>query len=175
MVLSRIVALTSGQRCQTLVALDIANMKQTEQCYVFNLEEHAKQNRPGNVFSSFCVRKYNQDNLCPYRALESYLHKTSVACGTTTSKLFTSYIKPHKAIGTHTIGHWIKQLLQDSGIDTTIFKAHSTCAASVSKVSNSLTTDTILKHVGWKSDCVFRKFYHKPIVTSHLSQEAVLQ
>ncbi len=61
-------ALTSEQRCQTLVASDIANMKQTEQCYVFNLEEHAKKNRPGNVFSSFCVRKYNQHNLCPYRA-----------------------------------------------------------------------------------------------------------
>ena len=168
-------ALTSGQRCQTLVASDIANMKQMEQCYVFNLEEHAKQNRPGNVFSSFCVRKYNQDNLCPYRALESYLDKTSVLCGTTTSKLFVSYIKPHKAIGTHTFGRWIEQLLQDSGIDTTTFKAHSTRAASVSKVSNSLTTDTILKHVGWKCDCVFRKFYHKPIVTSHLFQEAVLQ
>ena len=111
----------------------------------------------------------------PLSGLESYLDKTSALCGTTTSKLFFSYIKPHKAIGTHTFGRWIKQLLQDSGIDTSIFKAHSTRAASVGKVSNSLTTDTILKHVGWKSDCVFRKFYRKPIVTSHLFQETVLQ
>ena len=92
-----------------------------------------------------------------------------------TTKLFISYVKPHKAVGTNTIGRWLKQLLHDSGIDTTIFKAHSTRAASVSKVSHSLPTDTILRHVGWKSDCVFRKFYNKRIVTSNLFQEAVLQ
>ena len=48
--------LTSGQRCQT-AALDIANMKKTEQYYLFGLEEHTKQNRPGNMFSNFCVRR----------------------------------------------------------------------------------------------------------------------
>ena len=95
--------------------------------------------------------------------------------GTTTTKLFIFYVKPHKAVGTHTIGCWIKQLLQESGIDTTIFKANSTRTASVSKVSHSLPTDTILRHVGWESDCVLRKFYNKPIVTSNLFQEAVLQ
>ena len=170
-----LLALTLGQRCQTLAALDIANMKKTAQYYLFGLEEHTKQNRPGNMFSNFCVRRYDHDNLSPYQALETYLERTSVLRGTTTTKLFISYVKPHKAVGTHTIGRWIKQLLQESGIDTTIFKAHSTRAASVSKVSHSLPTDTILKHVGWKSDCVFRKFYNKPIVTSNLFQEAVLQ
>ena len=127
------------------------------------------------MFSNFCVRRFDHDNLCPYQALETYLERTSVLRGTTTTKLFISYVKPHKAVGTHTIGRWIKQLLQGSGIDTTItiFKAHSTRAASVSKVSHSLPTDTM--HVGWKSDCVFRKFYNKPIVTTNLFQEAVLQ
>jgi len=170
-----LLALTSGQRCQTLAALNISNMKKTEPYYLFGLEEHAKQNRPGNVLSSFCVRKYDHANLCPYQALQHYLERTSMLHGTTTTKLFISYVKPHKAIGTHTLGRWIKQLLRDSGIDTTIFKAHSTRAASVSKVSHSLPTDTILQQVGWTSDCVFRKFYNKPIVTANLFQEAVLQ
>ena len=150
-------------------------MNQTEQYYLFGLEEHAKQNRPGNVLSSFCVRKYDHANLCPYLTLQHYLARTSILQGTTTTKLFISYVQPHKAVGTHTIGRWIKQLLQDSGIDTTIFKAHSTRAASVSKVSHSLPTDTILRHVGWTSECVFRKFYNKPIVTTSLFQQAVLQ
>ena len=170
-----LLALTSSQRCQTLAALDIANMKKTEQYYLFCLEKHTKQNRPGNLFSTFCVRRYDHDNLCPYQTLEAYVERTSVLRGTTTIKLFISYVKPHKAVGTQTIGRWIKQLLQESGIDTTVFKAHSTRAASVSKVSHSLPTDTILNHVGWKSDCVCRKFYNKPIVTSNLFQEAVLQ
>ena len=150
-------------------------MKKTEQYYLFGLEEHTKQNRPGNMFSNFCVRRYDHDNLCPYQTLKTYLERTSVLRGTTTTKLFISYVKSHKAVGTHTIGRWIKQLLQENRIDTTIFKAHSTRTVSVSKVSRSLPTDAILKHVGWKSDCVFRKFYNKPIVTSNLFQEAVLQ
>ena len=170
-----LLALTSGQRCQTLAALNISNMKKTEQYYLFGLEEHAKQNRPGNVLSSFCVRKYDHANLCPYLTLQHYLERTSILRGTTTTKLFISYVKPLKAVGTRTIGRWIKQLLQDSGIDTTIFKAHSTRAASVIKVSHSSPTDTILRHVGWTSDCVFRKFYNKPIVTASLLQQAVLQ
>ena len=170
-----LLALTSGQRCQTLAALNISNMRKTEQYYLFGLEERAKQNRPGNILSCFCVRKYDHANLCPYLMLQHYLERISILHGTTTTKLFISYVKLHHAVGTHTIGHRIKQLLQDSGIDTTIFYAHSTRAASVSKVSHSLPTDTILQHVGWKSDCVFRKFYNKPIVTANLFQQAVLQ
>ena len=103
-----LLALTSGQRCQTLAALDIANMKKTERYYLFGLEEHTKQNRPGSMFSNFCVRRYGHDNLCPYQALETYLERTSVLRGATTTKLFLSYVRPHKAVGNHTIGRWMK-------------------------------------------------------------------
>ena len=82
--------------------------------------KHAKPNRSGNVLSSFRVQKYDHANLCPHQTLQHYLERTSMLRGTTTTKLFISYVKPHKAVCTHTIGCWIKQLLQDSGIDTTI-------------------------------------------------------
>ena len=52
-----LLALTSGQRCQTLASLDISSMKKTQQHYIFNLEEHAKQNCPGHVLSTFCVNR----------------------------------------------------------------------------------------------------------------------
>ena len=45
-----LVALTSGQRCQTLAALDIANMKKTEQHYLFGLEEHTSKIVQGICF-----------------------------------------------------------------------------------------------------------------------------
>ena len=109
--LVKLLALTSRQRCQTLAALNISNMRKTEQYYLFGLEEHAKQNRPDNVLSSFCVRKYDHANLCPYLTLQHYLGRTSILRGTTTTKLFISYVKPYQAVGTYTIGRWIKQLL----------------------------------------------------------------
>ena len=86
-------------------------MRKTEQYYLFGLEEHAKQNRPDNVLSSFCARKYDHANLYSYLTLQHYLGRTSILRGTTTTKLFISYVKPYQAVGTHTIGRWIKQLL----------------------------------------------------------------
>ena len=105
-------------------------MKKTEQYY---LEEHAIQNRASNVLISFCVRKYDHANLDPYLTIQHKLERTSMIRGTATTKLFISYVKLHKAVSTHTFGRWAKQLFQDNGIDTTILKAQSTRAASVSK------------------------------------------
>ncbi len=170
-----LLALTSGQRCQTLTYLDILSMKETPDYYVFQLTEHIKQNRPGNVFSTFHVGKYHQEELCVYHTLKSYLYRTAPLRGGTSTRLLISYVKPHGAVTTNTLSRWIKQVLTSSGIDTSIFKAHSTRSASVSKVSNFLPVDVILKHVGWSSDCVFRKHYNKPIVDNNMFQNAVLQ
>ena len=165
-----LLALMSGQWCQTFTCLDTTAMKKTDDYYVFHLTYHVKQNRPGNVVSLFYVRRYQQE-LCVYKTLETYLDRTSsLQSG---SKLIASYVKPYYPVGTSTIGHWIRQLLL-SGIDTTIF-AHSTRAASVSKVSNVVPVDTILKRVGWSSNSVFWKFYNKPIVDNNVFQSAVLQ
>jgi hypothetical protein len=170
-----LLALTSGQRCQTLTYLDIQSMKETPDYYVFQLTEHIKQNRPGNVFSTFHVGKYHQEELCVYHTLKSYLYRTAPLRGGTSTRLLISYVKPHGAVTTNTLSRWIKQVLTSSGIDTSIFKARSTQSASVSKVSNFLPVDVILKHVGWSSDCVFRKHYNKPIVDNNMFQNAMLQ
>ena len=53
-----LLALTSGQRCQTLKFLDIISIKKTQDYYIFHLNEHIKQSKRGNVFSTFYVRKY---------------------------------------------------------------------------------------------------------------------
>ena len=92
----------------------------------------------------------------------------------TTTKLLISCVKPHRAITSNTISRWIKQVLTLSGIDATIFKARSTRAASVSKASQFLPVDAIHKHVGWSSDCVFRKCYHKPALDGDAYQTVVL-
>ena len=62
-----LLALTSGQRCQTFTCLDITAMKKTDDYYVFHLPDHVIQNRPGNVVSTFYVRRYQQEELCVYK------------------------------------------------------------------------------------------------------------
>ena len=93
----------------------------------------------------------------------------------TVTQILISYVKPYGAISTNTVSRWIKTVLTSSGIDTTIFKAHSTRAATVSKVSSILPIDVILKHVGWSSDCVFQKYYNKPVINDNDFQTAVLK
>ena len=50
-----LLALTTGQRRQVLVSLDTQTMTKTNEYYVFHLNDHVKQNRPGYVFSTVFV------------------------------------------------------------------------------------------------------------------------
>ena len=168
-----LLALTTGQRCQTLASLDTQAMTKTDEQFVFHLTVHMKQNRPGNVFSTVYVRRYPQAELCVYRTLDYYLDRTSKLRSST--QLLVSTVKPHNGVTASTVSRWIKTLLSLSGVDTTTFKAHSTRVAVASKASASLPTDVILKHVGWASDCVFRKYYDKPIRNDDLFASTVLQ
>ena len=43
-----LLAITSGQRCQTLTNLDISSMKKTGKYYLYQFKNHMKQNRPGH-------------------------------------------------------------------------------------------------------------------------------
>ena len=65
-----LLALTTGQRCQTLASLDRQTMTKTAEQFVFRLTDHMKQNRPGYVFSTVHVRRYHQAELCVYQMLE---------------------------------------------------------------------------------------------------------
>ena len=45
----------------------------------------------------------------------------------------------------------------------------------MSKASQFLPVDAIFQHVGWSSGCVFRKYYHKPVLDGDAYQTVVLQ
>ena len=54
--------------------------------------------------------------------------------------------------------------LEQSGIDTSKFGAHSMCGASTSAaVKAGTTTEDILKAENWSSESVFQRFYHKEV------------
>ena len=45
-------------------------------------------------------------------------------------QLLISCIKPHKAVSRDTISQWIKRFMTAAGIDTSVYKSHTTRAAS---------------------------------------------
>ena len=152
-------AITSGQRCQTLTNLDISSMKKTEKYYLFQFKNHMKQNRPGHLVNSLYVPKYCEQELCTYRTLEYYLERTLPVRAVEHIALLLSYMKPFAPVGSSTVGRSIKNLLEQSGVDTSVFKAHRTRAASASKANQTVGINAVLKHIGWSTESTFRKFY----------------
>ena len=72
-------------------------------------------------------------------------------------------VKPHKPVAPCTIARWLKEVLKLSGIDVSIFTAHSTRSALASAAADSgVTTSDILKAADWSTESVFRKFYYRP-------------
>lgn len=170
-----LIALTTGQRCQTLTLLDISEgyMQRNSTCFNFGLTEHLKQDRPGKVFGNLRLYKYNIEELCVYKTLEQYIEATSKL--RSSSKLLVSFIKPHNAVTSSTIGRWIKNTLTQAGIDTQTFTAHSTRCAATSKACASVSADIILATAGWNEESTFRKFYDKPVAITDQMSTAVLQ
>ena len=95
--------------------------------------------------------------------LRAYLERTGPLRGGE-SRLFVSFIKPHKAVTSSTIARWLRTMLELSGIDSSIFGAHSTRSTSTSAAARGgVTLEDILKAANWSSESVFQKFYHKEV------------
>ena len=75
-------------------------------------------------------------------------------------QLLISYTNPHKPISRDTLSRWIKSVLKLSGIDTSIFTAHSVRSANTSAaLSRDVPIDEIIKLAGWTGEKTFTKFY----------------
>ena len=110
--------------------------------------------------------------LCVYETLSYNILTTEKLRNST--KLLVSFIKPHRAVTSPTIGRWIKNVLGQAGIDTERFSGHSTRCTSTSKACLSVSADVILATAGWTKGSTFRKFYNKPISVSKQMSLAVL-
>ena len=80
------------------------------------------------------------------------------------NKLFLATIRPHKPVKSATLAHRIKNLLVKSGIDSNIFKAHSTRGAASSTAARAgLSVSDIIRMADWSIDDIFRRFCYKPV------------
>ena len=88
-----LIAVATGQRCQTLSFLDILRehgKKKIQTHFTFSLSGHRKQDKPGHVFGYVRLFQYLDKTLCVYSTLENYIEGTQPL--RKPSKLFMSYI-----------------------------------------------------------------------------------
>ena len=82
------------------------------------------------------------------------------------TQLLISYQQPHKPVTTDTNARWLKTVLDKAGIDTNIFHAHSTRAASNSAAKTAkLSVNTIMTAAGWTNAFTFSEFCDKPVIS----------
>ncbi|XP_068734454.1 uncharacterized protein [Montipora capricornis] len=159
-----LVALLSGQRCQTIHALRISGMKETNGQIRFDIFTLLKTSKPGKHQEPLTFKPYTYDSqLCVVKCLQEYIKQTS-EFRNGADQLWLSYQKPHNPASKDTVSRWIKEFLKKSGIDVSSYGAHSTRAASSSAASSSptISLQTIMNAAGWARESTFRKFYDKP-------------
>ena len=95
--------------------------------------------------------------------LEEYLERTKNL--RQTENLLIATIRPHRSVGTQTLGRWIKAVLAGAGIDISLFKPHSTRHASATAAfAADIPIDEILKRAGWSNAMTFKRFYYKSVI-----------
>jgi len=158
-----LMALLTGQRAQTLHALDISTMEMTENKITFYITEVLKHTKPGRHQQPVEFLAFEQDpSLCIVLHIKEYLRRTSTHRDNQ-SKLLLSYVKPFKPISKDTLSRWVKETLLQAGIDIKTFSAHSTRAASTSTAeAKGIPIQCIMDSAGWSNCTTFVKFYKKP-------------
>ena len=174
--LTMLLAITTSQRIQTLKALFTNNMSLNgDQCR-FTFDVLLKTSQPGKHLNNLVIAAYSKSkNLCPIKHLHSYLGMTSALTGTHT-QLLVSYRKPHNPVSTDTLARWIKVVMDKAGINTEIYGAHSTRAASTSAAHRkNIDTNRILAAAGWSNANTFSKFYNKTVtdLTSNYGEDLI--
>ena len=96
-------------------------------------------------------------------ALDEYLNRTEEwRRMNNEAQLLLSYIQPHKQLVPSTISGWLKNVVNFSGINVSLFTAHSTRFAATSKASASgLSVIEILERGTWSNMSTWQRFYKK--------------
>lgn len=165
--LATLLSLCSPQRCSELVQLSLDFMLLAGNQCVFTVPGMTKTRRLGAPLS-FTLEAFPDDSLvCPFVCLRAFLAATDVVRGDE-RRLFISFRKPHRGVCSATAARWLLSSLSLSGIDTSIFKAHSIRGASASSAKASgVSPKQIMEAAHWsdKSDTFFR-FYNRPLLTA---------
>jgi hypothetical protein len=159
-----LLALLSGQRCQTLHLIDVRNVKFDDLGVKIFFGDVLKQTRPGYHLRPLEFKFFTDESLCVVKTLQAYIGRTKEFRKNET-QLFISTIAPFHRICKQTVANWIRTVLCKSGIDVKQFSPQSTRSAAVSAAKQcNVPINIILNSAGWGSDCVFRKFYDKDIL-----------
>ncbi|XP_059608142.1 uncharacterized protein LOC132255982 [Phlebotomus argentipes] len=163
-----LLALITGHRMQTFSLINIEDIRETEERIEIRIPKRIKTSSVGRSQPVLIIPFYKEEpKLCVASTLKHYLSKTNELRGAE-KQLFISHKRPHKLVGAQTLSHWVKNVLEECEIDTTVFSGYSTRHAATSAANRKgLDIEVIKKTAGWTMNShTFVKFYNLPLANN---------
>ncbi|KXJ07709.1 hypothetical protein AC249_AIPGENE19166, partial [Exaiptasia diaphana] len=111
-------ALTCPERTSSLAKLDLRYSKFLPEGVTFSLTCPRKAGNPDKPAVAFFASFKENKNLCPVRCLKRYVKATRglrpAQSPSYPNILFISFIRPHKAVTSTTLGRWLRSTLQSA-------------------------------------------------------------
>ncbi len=159
-----LLALTTAARASELQALNLEFFVDRGDYIEFHLTKPTKTCRPGSKLRTFKIQAFSHNaKLDVVESVRCYVKRT--AAWRTSSKqhaLFLTTTGKHTPVAIATISGWLVKLMKDAGVDTSIYKGHSTRAASTSKAAQmGMSVQDIVQRANWTNARTFHRFYHR--------------
>nr|CAI5865789.1 unnamed protein product [Callosobruchus analis] len=159
--------LATGQRLQTISKIKVANIRSDEDGIQILIDDRIKTSGLKSQQPCLVIPKFqDKPNLCVVSCLTAYIAATTTLRDPKEEYLWITFQKPHKVATKATLSRWVKNALEMAGVDTKIFKPHSSRHASTSAASRTgVSLDVIKDSGGWsKNSATFANFYNRPLV-----------
>ena len=166
--LTTLLCLLSGQRGQTIAALDLGSCSIKDNAATFYINQMLKTTRPGFHQEPLRYEKFlPEPKLCVLDCLKEYMDRTQSIRENLEGNpqtLILSYKYPHNPVKACTIARYITQFLGRAGVDITLFTAHSVRSAATTKANSiGVSIKEIQRAAGWSNESTFQRFYKLPI------------
>lgn len=160
-----LLALITAHRMQTFSLIKLENIKISPLSIEIFIPDPIKTSRKNSMQPMLVLPVFKQNKkLCVANTLQHYIKLTEEKRGSI-KNLFISINKPIKAVTSQTLSNWVKEILNESGIEK-IFTAHSIRHASTSSAKRSgVDLEVIRKTAGWtEKSRTFARFYDREIM-----------
>ena len=171
-----LLCLLSGQRGQTIWSINTDYLFFSEEGCTIKIPAILKTTTPQFHVAPLIFKRFPQEpRLCVVSNLRRYLAVTSEIRGNE-KRLFISFAQPFKPVTVSTIRRWITTILENAGINTQIFGAHSTRAAGTSKAYlQGIPLVEICRAAGWKNASSFATHYNKEVIQQENFGDSLLR
>ncbi|CAG7820539.1 unnamed protein product [Allacma fusca] len=171
-----LIALATAHRVQTfsLISTDEIFMKSTG--IEINISSAVKTSKPGVLQPSLFLPFFPESQaVCVARTLGWYLQRTISLRSASSTRLFLSVNPPHNPVTSQTLSRWLKLILKHSGVNDSVYSAHSFRHSSTSAAARRGTSiDQIRRRAGWsESSSTFARHYNRPLSSQDQFARAV--